>query len=144
MLKWLIYILKNLKRRSFMEGYSCKKKEDPQESEMYGRVEDAAKGLSFCRSVQCERLWRLREMNNQKEIRIIQNDYISHQTSKPGIHLNDIFQNTIKTTQKTRFFSTPKATVNNFCFLENLMKHENTTHAQTAKSCLSTQRGLPF
>ena len=92
-----------------MEGYICKKK-GPQESEMYGRVEDAAKGLSFCRSVQCERVWRFREVNNKKELCIIQNDYISHQTSKPRIYLNDIFQNKIKTTQKTRFFSTPKAT----------------------------------
>jgi len=28
----------------------------PQESEMHGRAEDAAKGLSFCRSVQCQRV----------------------------------------------------------------------------------------
>jgi len=49
-------------------------------------------------------------VNNQKELCIIQNYYISHQTSKQGIHLNDIFQNKIKTTQKTLFFFTPKAT----------------------------------
>jgi len=49
-----LYLKKILKEEVLWKDIFAKK--GPLESEMYGRVEDAAKRLSFCPSVQCEKV----------------------------------------------------------------------------------------
>jgi hypothetical protein len=98
MLKWLIYILKNLKARSFMEGDGSSpcKRERERERDSPGRVKCTFKQkmqqeiCPFAFLCNLQQFKGLKTLIIKKELCIIQTDYTSHQTLKPEIHMHDL------------------------------------------------------